>query len=153
MGSWRPLTWVILVVNGLFVLWVAVWFVGAVWDCVGLEGAELDACSTGTAIGLTIGIGFILFLWVMVDVILVVIWLVTSDRGRTCPACGSRVQRGMTACRRCGHDFAAAASGRLPHGAPPPTQISDLPPPGTSPPPPPPPPPPRPTPPASGSPH
>ena len=35
---------------------------------------------------------------------------VTRPKGRDCPACGTKVKRGQTACGSCGHDFASAAA-------------------------------------------
>ena len=40
--------------------------------------AYSDACKAGTAIGASIGIGMIILLWALIDVILGVIWMVTN---------------------------------------------------------------------------
>jgi hypothetical protein len=58
-----------------------------------------------------IGIGLVVFLWALVDVILGVIWLVTNKSKRTCPACGRNVKKGLLVCTGCGFDFEAAARG------------------------------------------
>jgi ribosomal protein L37AE/L43A len=50
----------------------------------------------------------IMVLWVMVDIILLVIFLVTKKKGRECPACGRKVKVGLTKCEKCGHDFVKA---------------------------------------------
>lgn len=79
--KWRKFTWFILVVQVLFVIWI-ISGVSAVSDsCDGLTGTDLDICQAGTAVGAGIGIGLILFLWGIVDVILAVIWLVTGRSG------------------------------------------------------------------------
>lgn len=79
MRSWRPLTWFVLVVQGLFIWWLI-----AGMSNVSQQTAECanqaysDACEAGTAIGASIGIGMIIFLWALIDVILGVIWMVTN---------------------------------------------------------------------------
>ena len=109
MRKLRPLSWVIIVINILFVIWI----VGGVGDaansCDGMTGDELSACQAGTAICAGIGAFMILFLWMIVDVILLVIFLVTKKKGRECPACGTKVKVGVTQCSKCGHDFRANA--------------------------------------------
>lgn len=111
MRDWRALTWVIVVVNILFLVWVIGGIASTGGACEGLTGSELDACEAGTAIGATIGVAAIVGLWVVVDIILGIVWLVTNTRKRECPACGKKVKKGVTRCTNCGHDFAAAASG------------------------------------------
>lgn len=111
MKNWRPLTWVILVVNALFLVWIISGVASTGDSCEGETGDALAACQAGTAIGAGIGVFLIIFLWVAVDIILAIIWLVTNKKGRQCPACGSKVKTGVTSCSKCGHDFARAASG------------------------------------------
>ena len=127
MPSWRPLTWVVLVVQVLFVIWLIAGFNAASSsDCSTADYS--DACQAGQAVGTGIAIGIILFLWALVDVILGVIWLVTNKSKRTCPACGRNVKKGLLVCSACGFDFAAAARGQstgpqgpyLPYPPPPP---------------------------------
>jgi hypothetical protein len=110
MPSWRPLTWVILAVQVLFIIWIVAGANSASDNCSTNEYS--DACRTGQAIGTAIGIGLIIFLWALVDVILGVIWLVTNKSKRTCPACGRNVKKGLLVCTTCGFDFAAAARGQ-----------------------------------------
>src|SRR5712672_1376716 len=129
MPSWRPLTWVILVVQVLFVIWL-ITGISAVSDNNCSTDAYADACRAGQAMGAGIGIGLIIFLWALIDVILGVIWLITNKSKRTCPACGRNVKKGLLACTACGCDFAAGAGGQ---GYGP-----SYPPPGPYPPPPPP---------------
>jgi len=105
MRKLRPLSWVIIVINVLF-LWGVIAGVGSVAEsCTGMTGDELTACEAGTAIGAGIGAIMILFLWMVVDVILLVIFLVTKKKVRECPACGRKVKVGLTECSSCGHNF------------------------------------------------
>lgn len=110
MKSWRKFTWLILVVQVLFIVWIVTGVSSVSDSCSGLTGTDLDVCQAGTAIGAGIGVGLILVLWAVVDVILLVVWLVTGRNGRDCPVCGRSVKKGRTKCDSCGHDFAAAAA-------------------------------------------
>lgn len=118
MAGWRPhwrkMTWFIVIVNALFLVWIITGVASVADECKGLSGDELEICEAGTAIGAGIGVTVILVLWVIVDLILGVLWLVTRSTGRTCPACGSNVKKGATVCSKCGHDFARAAQGPAP---------------------------------------
>jgi hypothetical protein len=110
MPKWRVFTWVILVINILFLVWVIAGGSSAANNCDGMTGQALDNCQAGTAIGATIGIGVIIFLWALVDVILGVIWLVTRPRDkRLCPVCGTPAKTGVTVCTKCGYNFATGA--------------------------------------------
>lgn len=104
MRNWRPLTWVILVINVLFLWWLISAF-GADGGCEGLSGSELDACETGSSIGAGLAVVMIFVLWAIFDVILGVIWMVTKGSTRDCPTCGRRVKKGQVVCQSCGHDF------------------------------------------------
>ena len=105
LPSWRPLTWVILVINLLFLFWIIGGLNAAGENCAGLVGDELDACEVGTGIGAGIAVTGILIFWVLVDIILGIIWLITGRNRRTCPACGYDVKKGQFVCKKCGHDF------------------------------------------------
>lgn len=109
MPSWRPLTWVILAVQVLFVIWLIVGLNSVASDTSCSNDEYSDACRAGEAIGAGIGIGLIIFLWALIDVILGVVWMVTNKSKRTCPACGRNVKKGLLVCTGCGFDFAAAA--------------------------------------------
>ncbi len=80
---WRILTWVILAFNVLMLVWLVAGVGGAVSssDCASEATKALRrACEAGTGVGATIGAGIIVFFWVAGDLILGVIWLVTSRR-------------------------------------------------------------------------
>jgi hypothetical protein len=106
----RPFSWVILIVNLLFLIWT-VSVISAVseasTDCGVLT---VEECEAAGEVGTAIGAGIVLFLWVVVDGILAVIWLVTKPKRRPCPVCGADVKPGITTCPKCGHDFRAAQS-------------------------------------------
>jgi hypothetical protein len=118
MPSWRPLTWVILAVQVLFVIWIISGVNTASKDTCPQDQYS-DMCKGAEAIGTGIGIGLIIFLWALIDVILGVVWMVTNKSKRTCPACGQNVKKGLLVCTHCGFDFAAAARAQG-HGAVPP---------------------------------
>ena len=132
MPKWRPFTWVILVINILFLVWLIAGVGSAgeeISDCADLTGQAQDLCeaeNAGTAVGAGIGAFVIIVLWALVDIILGIIWLVTRPKGgRPCPSCGTEVKAGRTTCPKCGHDFAAAARGVTPPPPPPASPIAD----------------------------
>ena len=109
MRNWRKLTWFILAVQALFLAWIIAGAGEAANNCDGEVGQALELCQAGTAVGASIGIGIIVVLWVFVDIILGLIWLVTNRGQRDCPVCGRAVKKGKTGCAKCGHDFVVAA--------------------------------------------
>jgi hypothetical protein len=106
---WRKMTWVVLVWNVLMVIWI----VGGLasghsgQDCGSLSQQE---CNDAANIGRGIGVAFLVVLWVVGDVILGILWLVTKGNRRPCPVCGMPVKAGVTKCGKCNHDFASAVS-------------------------------------------
>ena len=117
MSSWRPITWFILAVQLLFVTWLTANVISGFDAC---SNQSSDVCRTGEVIDTRIGMGIFIFL--CVDVLLVVAWVVTNKSRRTCPACGRNVENGVLVCPGCGFDFAAAAPGQD-APAPPPTSL------------------------------
>ncbi len=101
---WRKMTWVLIVWSVLILVWAVSG--SAANDCAA-EATQLEreACEAGTGIGVALIflIGFFGFAFFSL------IWFMTRPKGRTCPACGETVKKGLTACPACGHDFAAAA--------------------------------------------
>ena len=130
MPSFRPLTWVIIAVQVLFLIWLGSVFNSVSGNCADeVTQSGQDACAAGTAIGAGIGVMFILFLWAMIDVILGVTWVVTNKNKRSCPACGQNVKKGLTVCPSCHFNFAAAAGGGFGGPMLPPGQYPPPPPP------------------------
>jgi hypothetical protein len=119
LPQWRKMTWFIVIVNILFLVWVIGGASSVSENCEGLRGSELDACETGNAVGAGIGITIIIFLWVLVDIILGILWLVTNRGQRDCPVCGKNVKRGLTVCKNCGYDFSAGQRPATPEGSSP----------------------------------
>ena len=102
MRKIRPFGWFIIAVNLLFA-WMLFGGVGSVardTDC----GGE-SACETGTALGLGFASIFLLFIWMVIDFILLVIFLVTNKKKRECPACATNMPVGTTTCSKCGFSF------------------------------------------------
>ena len=109
MKNWRKFTWVILIIQVLFVVWIVAGTSSATSNCDGLIGSDLELRQAGTAIGAGIGIALVIFLWVVVDIILGVIWLITNRGQRDCPTCGKAVKKGQTRCGSCGYDYQKTA--------------------------------------------
>lgn len=77
----RKFSWFIIFVNVVFLVFV---IAGIASDKTGTNCGTLDqeTCDAATGIGATIGIGLIFGIWVFVDFILLVLWLVTRPRQR-----------------------------------------------------------------------
>lgn len=106
--GWRKGTWIILAFNVLMLVWVAAGgstAAGQPHDC-GVLSAH--ACNEASDTGTAIGVGLLIILWALGDIILGVVWLVTNARYRECPACGRKVKKGRYSCEWCRHDFRAA---------------------------------------------
>jgi hypothetical protein len=103
LPRWRFFTWVILAFNLIMLIWVVI---GASTgkSCKGLTGDALTNCQAGQ-IGTGIGVGLIILLWALGDIILGTMWLITKPRTRQCPACDSSVRRRAMQCQACGFDF------------------------------------------------
>jgi fatty acid desaturase len=72
--------WVFLAIQALFLIWIIAGASSAGDNCAGKTGDALDACQAGTAVGAGIGITLIIFLWVAVDVILGITYLIFRRR-------------------------------------------------------------------------
>ena len=94
MRNMRPFGWVIVALN--------VYFVWTFFS--GVEPSDSDA-------SLGFGFVFLLFWLAIMNVVLYVIYRVTSGGRRDCPACGKNVKKGLTICPTCNFDFAKAAGG------------------------------------------
>ena len=117
---WRKMTWVFLIVNALFVLWITVGISDrGSKDCATdpsvVSGTLTESeCIAASDVGTGIGVALVAILWFFVFVVLSLIWFMTRPKRRTCPVCGEDVKKGRTTCQNCGHDFAAAARSASP---------------------------------------
>lgn len=73
--------WFFLAVQLLFLVWLITGVSGAAGNCDGEVGQALEACQAGTAVGAGLGVAVILFVWVAVDVILGLTYMIFRRRG------------------------------------------------------------------------
>jgi hypothetical protein len=106
LPDWRIFTYVILIVNALFLIWI---IAGASSDndttAKNCGSLDVKTCNDAQNVGKGIGVTIIIVLWVIVDIILLVLWLITNRKKRDCPVCGNSVKKGQMTCKNCGHDF------------------------------------------------
>jgi hypothetical protein len=114
MPKWRKATWALLIVNLLMLIWVISGVAATSNNCAGETGTNLAACQDGTAIGAGIGVTLLFVLWFFLFVVFGLIWLMSKPSKRLCPRCGHDVKKGLTVCKSCNYDFAAA----MPQGSP-----------------------------------
>jgi hypothetical protein len=105
---WRKMTWAIFVWSGLMLAWMIGGTAGEQCSDYAPGTSERQACDLGEDIGTGIGVTVIFFIWFLGFLVLSIVWFMTRPRHRQCPRCGEDVKKGLTACRRCGYDFAAA---------------------------------------------
>lgn len=70
-SKFRIFTWVILVINALFVAWIISGIAG------NANNPSCTANATACQVGTGIGVFLILVLWIFIDFILGVLWLIT----------------------------------------------------------------------------
>ena len=110
---WRKMTWVIIVWSVV----MAIWIIGGLLSADNGDKCAHEAhralsqstCTSARDVGTGIGVAVLWFLWFFGFIVLSLIWFMSRPKGRECPACGERAKKGVTACKSCGHDFAAAA--------------------------------------------
>jgi hypothetical protein len=78
----RVFTWIILAINVLFLIWIIAG-VSSVSSSACDPSLSQETCTATKEIGGGIGVLLIIFLWVAVDVILGIIWLVTRKKEPT----------------------------------------------------------------------
>ena len=107
MQRWRPFTWVIVLVNVLFLILIIAAAAGTSDDdCPAPLGSKCPG----------LGVAILLSLLAILDLFLGAIWLVTRPV-RPCPICGHEVRRRQFVCRSCGYDFRTQAQ-QMPPDAP-----------------------------------
>lgn len=100
---WRKMTWAIVIFNAIMLIWI---IAGAASDTSPTcHNLSQQLCNDATNTGKGIAVFALVIVWLIGDVILGVLWLVT--KGRSCPVCGRNVKRGLTVCTGCGTDFRA----------------------------------------------
>jgi hypothetical protein len=72
--------WVFLAIQVLFLVWIISGIAGNSDSCADQAGDALDACQAGTAVGTGIGVALIIGLWVAVDVILGITYLIIRKK-------------------------------------------------------------------------
>lgn len=72
--------WVFLAIQVLFLVWIIAGTAGNSDNCAGQVGDALDACEAGTAVGTGIGVALIIGLWVAVDIILGITYLIVRKK-------------------------------------------------------------------------
>lgn len=81
MPKWRKTTWTLASWNVLMILWLAT-AVGGVgpFSCAGETGAALAVCEAGVSIGRTLGLNFVLIVWLIGLVAIGLTWVATRPR-------------------------------------------------------------------------
>lgn len=79
----RVFTWVILVINVLFLIWVITGVASGSGNATNCGGLSQQTCNDAAHTGTAIGVALIVVFWAIVDVILGVLWLVTRKREPT----------------------------------------------------------------------
>jgi rubredoxin len=111
------MTWVLLIFTALMTVWaIAAASSGSSCD---KSDPDYESCKLAEDIGTGIGITLIFVLWFIGFIVLGLIWLMSRPKHRQCPRCGHDVKKGLTVCKNCGYDFAAATGPPAVEAAPP----------------------------------
>lgn len=104
----RKATWLVIIWNGLILLWAATG-INAVKDtCDGLSGTALRNCEISLNLGGGVALFVIGLIWFVGFLVTGLIWLMSRPKRRLCPVCGRSVKSGEVVCKRCGFDFRMA---------------------------------------------
>ncbi len=111
---WRKMTWVLILWSAIILIWAIAGGASAnhqsLQGCLNQGVLSRQDCQNAANAGTGIGVAIILVIGFFGFVFFSLIWFMSRPRVRDCPACGTAVKRGKTACPNCGHDFAAAAA-------------------------------------------
>ena len=110
---WRKMTWVLYIWSGAFLVWIVAGVANIVSkSCSDVVGSVFAGDATCADIALrgkaTVATDFAftrLLLWVLGVGVLALVWSLTREKKRMCPHCGEDVEKGVTACKKCGYDF------------------------------------------------
>ena len=85
MPRWRKATWALATWNVLMISWLATALGGVgPLSCAGETGAALAVCEAGANIGLSLGLSFVIMVWLTGFIALGLVWLM----GRPKPVLG-----------------------------------------------------------------
>lgn len=78
MPNWRKATWALAIWNVLMILWLAT-AIGGIGplSCAGETGAALAVCEAGVNIGLSLGLSFVLIVWLIGFIAFGLVWLMS----------------------------------------------------------------------------
>jgi hypothetical protein len=81
MPQWRKATWALAGWNVLMILWLATAARGiGELSCAGETAAALAVCEAGVNVGLSLGLSFVLIVWVIGLVAFGLVWLSSRPR-------------------------------------------------------------------------
>lgn len=81
LPKWRKATWAFAIWNIFTMLWLATALDGVSdASCAGESGAALAVCNAGVNIGLSLGLSFVLIVWVVGLIAFGLIWLASRPR-------------------------------------------------------------------------
>lgn len=101
----RFMKWLLLGFNLLMIVWIIAGIASnnnSTADCGTLSA---EACDAAGDVGTTIGVGILIVLWALGDIILGVLYLISPSKKRDCPVCGKGVKKGVLQCGSCGYDY------------------------------------------------
>lgn len=81
MPKWRKATWAMAIWNVLILLWLAT-ATGGVgpFSCAGESGAALAVCEAGVDIGLSLGVSFVVIVWLIGVLAFGLVWLMSRPK-------------------------------------------------------------------------
>lgn len=81
LPKWRKATWALAIWNALMIVWLATASGGiGPFSCAGETGAALAVCEAGVNIGLSLGLSFVLIVWLIGFIAFALIWLTSRPK-------------------------------------------------------------------------